>query len=298
MKTPKVLILVGLPGSGKSTYARQFCINKPSYVRVNRNDFRLMFKDSQFCDFKLENTLTEIQNETIMTLLQNKHNVIIDNTHVKMKCIQDLINLVKFNADISFKLIDTNLIDCIERDKKREKSVGEKVILDMHANLVSLKTTFNFEPIDKQPFIYKELEKNISKKDAYIFDIDGTIAHTNGKRDILDYAKVIDDDIDVNTVDLLRKLAKTTEIIFLTGREESCKHETLEWIMKNNLPFTRLFMRPEKDFRKDTEVKAEIYEDEIKNKWNILGVFEDRVQVCKMWHKLGLKVYQVNQRKF
>ena len=38
----KLLILVGAPGSGKSTFARYFLRTEDNWVRVNRDDFRLM----------------------------------------------------------------------------------------------------------------------------------------------------------------------------------------------------------------------------------------------------------------
>lgn len=38
----KLIILQGIPGSGKTTYARQFCKDHDNYVRVNRDDIRNM----------------------------------------------------------------------------------------------------------------------------------------------------------------------------------------------------------------------------------------------------------------
>ena len=47
-----VKILVGLPGSGKSTWAKEFIHKNPNYIRFGRDVFRFMLKDQPFCDFK------------------------------------------------------------------------------------------------------------------------------------------------------------------------------------------------------------------------------------------------------
>jgi hypothetical protein len=54
-------------------------------------------------------------------------------------------------------------------------------------------------------------------------------------------------------------------------------------------------MRPENDYRKDTIIKKEIYENDIKNNYNVLSVYDDRLSVCEAWHELGLFVFNVNQ---
>ena len=52
-------------------------------------------------------------------------------------------------------------------------------------------------------------------------------------------------------------------------------------------------MRSKGDHRSDTEVKKEIYDKYIKDKYNILCVFEDRDKVVKMWRDEGLLCNQV-----
>ena len=41
---PELLILVGIPGSGKSTFAKELVKTNNKYVRVNRDDMRQMLK--------------------------------------------------------------------------------------------------------------------------------------------------------------------------------------------------------------------------------------------------------------
>jgi hypothetical protein len=52
-------------------------------------------------------------------------------------------------------------------------------------------------------------------------------------------------------------------------------------------------MRKRNDFRKDFEVKREIYEAQIANRFDVLCVFDDRQQVVDMWREVGLVCLQV-----
>ena len=54
-----------------------------------------------------------------------------------------------------------------------------------------------------------------------------------------------------------------------------------------------LYMRKDGDYRPDCIVKREIYEQEIKDKYDVVGVFEDRDSCVKMWRALGLTCFQV-----
>ena len=45
--------------------------------------------------------------------------------------------------------------------------------------------------------------------------------------------------------------------------------------------------------RKDAAVKLEIFDREIRNRWNVVAVFDDRQQVVDAWRSIGLAVFQV-----
>jgi len=57
-------------------------------------------------------------------------------------------------------------------------------------------------------------------------------------------------------------------------------------------------MRPAGDIRKDVLIKQEIYEREIKDKYNVLFVLDDRQSVVDGWRSLGLTVFQVAEGQF
>jgi hypothetical protein len=149
---------------------------------------------------------------------------------------------------------------------------------------------------------------------AYIFDIDGVLADCSHRLHFIQqepkdwkrfYENSDKDEViqpNKNTLRLLRNALhgyQTRGILFVTGRSEAYRELTMNWLKKKvwgcfgNFYNDMLFMRKDGDFRPDWEVKKEIYEKELKDKYEILGVFEDRTQVVQMWRSLGLTCYQV-----
>ncbi len=57
-------------------------------------------------------------------------------------------------------------------------------------------------------------------------------------------------------------------------------------------------MRPSKDYRPDTEIKEEIYNNEIKDKYNVLFCVDDRACVVKQWRKMGIVCLQCDEGDF
>tara|TARA_Y100000593_G_scaffold52280_1_gene98226 strand:- start:1849 stop:2403 length:555 start_codon:yes stop_codon:yes gene_type:complete len=59
-----------------------------------------------------------------------------------------------------------------------------------------------------------------------------------------------------------------------------------------------LFMRPADVYNRDDEIKYQIYQDFIKNKYRVLFVLDDRNQVVDMWRDIGLTCLQVADGNF
>jgi acid phosphatase class B len=83
------------------------------------------------------------------------------------------------------------------------------------------------------------------------------------------------------------------EVIFLTGRPDSAREATENWLKKHfNAPYT-LLMRDSSDYSHGYDAKKKIYEDYIKGKYNVLCVFEDSNKCVDMWREQGLLTLQV-----
>lgn len=130
------------------------------------------------------------------------------------------------------------------------------------------------------------------KVKAIIVDIDGTLA-IKGDRDIFDFKKCELDTVNEPIAELVRSLKYKWEIILLSGREDICREETLRWLDKNNIPYSELHMRRASDHRKDAIVKKEIYDNNIKDNYEIVFVLDDRNQVVDFWRSEGLTCLQV-----
>lgn len=131
---------------------------------------------------------------------------------------------------------------------------------------------------------------------AYVFDIDGTIARMGDRLKCIQsdpkdwdsfYKRVGEDKPIAPMLQLLEDLQFPyyTETVFLTGRNESCREETEQWLYAHVGQYNpTLLMRKGHDFRHDTEVKPELLK---KAGIEPIVIFEDRNSMVKKWRELG-----------
>jgi len=296
MKKSKILILVGIPASGKSTWAKEFISENENWVRVNRDDFRMMLKDSQICDNKVESIINDLEFSAIENSLYRKMNVIVDNTNLRPKYIKSFINKFKYRAEIDFKLFDISINKAIVRNSERDNSVNNEVIIKMYERYKNLVNSFNFTPVTtsgRRPNIIPKFECELDN--AVIFDFDQTLSLIS-ERGPFDWDRVGEDEpnlIVIEHVDFHR--SKGRKIILVSGRDESSRFESERWLESNGIYFDFFFMRQKYDFRGDNIIKREIYEQKIMEQYNVLCVYDDRLRVLEMWNQLGLFTFNVNQ---
>ncbi len=275
----KLLILTGLPASGKSTHAKELVSS--GWKRVNKDDLRLLVDGGKWSR-ENEEIIRSTEIDLVQKFLKLGYNVVCDNTNF---AYVDFWKQFANDMDVDFevKFFDVPLMECIERDSKRgDKSVGTKVIMGMYERYLK----------PKRPLTMRD------KPSAYMFDMDGTLALMQ-KRSPFEWHKVGEDKCNEDVARMLRILNNTSnKIIICSGRDEVCRNETKEWLKKHNLKYDELLMRKSDDSRKDYIVKKELYENNIKGKYNILGVFDDRLQVVHLWRELGLTCFQVDWGNF
>lgn len=137
--------------------------------------------------------------------------------------------------------------------------------------------------------------KNTADQDIFICDIDGTIAE-KGDRNPYDYSKISCDTLIEPVSTVVKMVDKTiAPVVFVSGRSMDCYKETKDWLENNGFTVHGLYMRSYNDrYTPDYKVKYKIIK-QFEGKVNILGVFDDRPQVIRMWEKLGVKVFNVGK---
>lgn len=306
----KVMFLKGLPASGKSTWAKEYLRNNSNTRRVNKDELRAMLDDSVWSGDR-EKFILNIRDTIIKEALAQGLDVIVDDTNLAPKHEARIRSIIPKGTE--FVVVDdflsVPLSECIKRDAQRDTKVTYKVIKSMYNQFI-LGSVLSKEEKSQLWFATQhEEEKRVlipydpSLFNCVICDIDGTIAR-NVSRSPFDYTKVLEDEPIEETIyalDLLTK-SKTTSLFFVSGREgtKQCRDDTYRWLNEiAAVPdFKHLFMRSEGDYRKDYIIKKEIYEQNIKAKYNVLCVLDDRNQTVKGWRDLGLLCFQVAEGNF
>ena len=127
----------GIPGSGKSTWAKAWVEGDPDHRgRVNRDDIRMsMFGRSHGVDERL---VTRVQNSMIRALLQDGRDVVVDNTNLNPQHAGHLVSLLQgLGAVVKYQDFDVPVDVAIARDALRENPVGADGIRSVHARFVA-----------------------------------------------------------------------------------------------------------------------------------------------------------------
>lgn len=280
MKRQKLLMLKGLPASGKTTYAKE--LESKGWSRVNKDDIRREYFPNY--EFKNEKDVVYIEDSEIKAELTEGNSVVVDNTHFNPKHQTRLEAIAKeFGVDFEVLFIDTPVEECIKRNRKRPNSVPMEAILDMYRK--------NIAPLREKHYGY-----NDKLDEAIILDVDGTIAHITGDnpRNPYDASRAMEDSLD-DVVSVLAAMCfhHGYRVIIFTGRDDEHLQVTKDWLEENGVEYDEIHARKPEDKRPDYIVKREMFDEFVRDKYNVKFVIDDRPQVCRMWRSLGLKVLQV-----
>ena len=290
---PKLLILRGIPCSGKSRLAKQIVRDgKGQWKRVNKDDLRAMIDDKWTPE--KEKFIVEARDALIYEAIYNGFNVVSDDTNLKDEHVERIIGVARDAADnkldIEVRWCPIGLDEAIKRNGRREATVGEKVIRGMYEQYVKIGG-----PVVDNGEVYEQ-RQNLPK--CIICDLDGTLFSMKGVRGPHEQWLCNKDNINVPVQLILDELLYYYLIILFSGRFEQYRPQTVEALTKYDVPYCQLHMRKDNDYRKDAIVKEEMFFEHMDKKYTVEFVMEDRDQCVELWRNLGLPCFQVNWGKF
>lgn len=303
---PQFVLVRGLPGAGKTTWARKWVEeNSTGRARVNRDDLRKLMFDAYVLTHEQENAVTTAQQSAVKALLAAGRDVVVDDTNLSAKTVKGWYKVAfETGAEVLFMDIDTDVEECVRRNAVREKAVDEDVIRRFASRYLT-KGKLPEPPSPDFPTAPRPYVPDMSKPRAWLVDVDGTLAHMSG-RSPYEWHRVGEDTLSESVARVVQIIAShepdddnhPDAVIIMSGRDGSCRPQTEKWLKRHDIQYDELFMRPAGDMRKDSIVKLELFDQNIRDRYWVQGVFDDRDQVVAMWRSLGLVALQVAPGSF
>jgi predicted kinase len=298
----ELVITRGLPASGKTTKARRWVAEAPdSRARISRDDLRATLFDAEgVLGWEREGVITKVQHAQATALLKAGISVIVDDTNLRLRYANAWATLADdLGAAFSVLEVPTPVDVCVARDLTRGfyggRQVGATVIHQLDERF---RKRPEVKAVPKVTVTGEPYTPNPDLPPAVIVDIDGTLAHMNG-RGPYDDELVHTDLLDQTVAYLVERLADDgNDIVLCSGRDEKCRDVTEKWLADQGVRYTALFMRPRGDNRNDAIVKRELFDEHIRNRWAVGFVLDDRNRVVDMWRGIGLKCLQVEPGDF
>lgn len=127
MNRPKFILLVGIPGSGKTTYAKKYIEETLNTVHLSSDTIRKELYGDESIQGNPADVFSLMQKRAIEAL-NNGQNVLYDATNITRKDRASIISVCPKFAKIECHIIWAPIEVCIERDAERDRTVGKEVI--------------------------------------------------------------------------------------------------------------------------------------------------------------------------
>lgn len=131
-----------------------------------------------------------------------------------------------------------------------------------------------------------------------VFDLDGVLADVRHRLHHLEsrpkdwdgfFRDAVRDPVHPEGVALLREAAADCEVVYVTGRPESCRRDTVDWLRQHGLPEGDLRMRRSRDRRPARLAKPELLR-ELAATRTVAVVVDDDLEVCDAYERDGWPV--------
>jgi predicted kinase len=127
MNRPSLILLVGIPGSGKNTYAEKYVEEHDDAIHLSSDAIRSELYGDEFTQGNPGDVFSLMQQRTVEAF-NNGLSVVYDATNITRKDRAGIIALCPKFVKIECHVIWAPIETCIERDASRERTVGKEVI--------------------------------------------------------------------------------------------------------------------------------------------------------------------------
>lgn len=286
---PKLIMLVGPPGSGKSTKALEF--TNPNGL----NEF-----DNRVFDYINQDTQGKDHLKLFTDFIAMGTDILIDRMNFnKIQRDRYLVPAKAAGYSTEIIVLHENYETCLQRCVNR---IGNHPTIATEQDAKSALNTFfsKYERVqDDEADVVTRMWSEGAKDTAIWVDVDNTLSDAthrehflqNGKKNWKGFFDAMGDDpINQWCLDLISGMINNYQVLICSARPDNYRPQTIKWLDKNNVPFNKLIMRPRNDSRRDDIVKEIMYEFEVKTKYNLLFSVDDRKQVIDRIRSHGVTV--------
>lgn len=142
------------------------------------------------------------------------------------------------------------------------------------------------------------IEDGTIKQAAVVIDIDNTLALLNGRNPYAGHECATDTPCEA-TRWLLRQIgrAHSARIIYLTGRNESAREATENWLARQGLfGWDELFMRATDDWSPAHEYKLRVMQESILPLYSVIFALDDDDRVVSAFRSIGITCWHSRER--
>lgn len=221
---PTITLTRGIQASGKSDWARKWVQEDPeNRVRINRDDLRrsLFAANTTLLNHDQERFVSVVEKDIARAALRAGKDVVIDAMNLRPRWVKEWLEL---GWPVTFKDFPVDLDLALARNAARGEPVPEDAIIRTYQRFTikgALPPAPVVEKVKLEPY-----KPDSTKPDAWLVDIDGTLAHNVSGRSFYDWSRVGEDAADEAVAAPVEALGDDADIILLSGRDESCRKIT------------------------------------------------------------------------
>ena len=146
----KLFILIGIPCSGKSTYAKKVILNNPNTILISTDEIRKQLTGVYLFSEKTNLLVMKTAKKMVYQALMHGVDVIYDATNTNKNYRKSIIGISKKTSSQTIGVVfKTPVTVCLRRNTERnsERRIPEHVIVGMSAFNSNIKKTEGFDEV-------------------------------------------------------------------------------------------------------------------------------------------------------